>query len=53
MEGQRIGEPDRQEISVGLGKRLELENESIERSRKILSKRFVKENNGLGGLLET
>ena len=53
LEGQRIGEPDRQEISVGFGKHLELKKESIERSRKIRGNRFVKENSGLGRLLET
>lgn len=53
LKGKRIGEPDRQEISVGLEKHLELEKESIERSRKILGNRFVKENSGLSRLLGT
>ncbi len=42
MEGRRIGEEDRQEISVGLKKHLKLEKESIERSKKIRNNRLVK-----------
>jgi hypothetical protein len=53
LEGQRIGEPDSREISVGLEKHLELEKESIERSKKILTNHFVRENSGLSRLLET
>jgi len=53
MEGRRIGEEDRQEITVGLEKHLELERESIERSKKIRSNRWVKENSGLSRLMET
>ncbi len=53
LEGRRIGEEDWQEISVGLEKHLELERESIERSRTIGSNRWVKENSGLSRLLET
>ena len=53
LEGQRIGEDDRQEITVGLEKHLELEAESIERSKKIRANRWVKENSGLSRLMET
>ena len=53
LEGRRIREPDKQEISVGLEKHLELEKESIEKSKKILGNRFVKENSGLSRLMET
>ena len=53
MEGRRIGEEDRQEITVGLEKHLELERESIERSKKIRGNRWVKENSGLSRLMET
>ncbi len=53
LEGQGIEEDDRQEITVGLEKHLELERESIERSKKILANRFVKENSGLKRLMET
>ncbi len=53
LEGQRIGEDDRQEITVGLEKHLELEAESIERSKEIRRNRWVKENSGLSRLMET
>ena len=53
LKGRRIGEPDRQEISMGFGKHLEHEKESIDRTRKIWGNRFVKENSGLSRLLET
>jgi len=53
LEGQRIGDEDRQEITVGLEKHLELEAESIERSKKIRANRWVKENSGLSRLMET
>jgi len=53
LEGRRIGEDDRQEITVGLEKHLELEAESIERSKKIRANRWVKENSGLSRLMET
>ncbi len=53
LEGQRIGDEDRQEITVGLEKHLKLEAESIERSKKIRANRWVKENSGLSRLMET
>ena len=53
MEGRRIGEEDRQEITVGLEKHLKLERESIERSKEIRGNRWVKENSGLSRLMET
>ena len=53
VEGRRIGELDRSEISVGLEKHLELEKESIDRSREIRGNRFIKDNSGLSRLLET
>lgn len=52
LEGRRIEEPDRQEISVGLEKHLELEKQSIERASEIRGNRFVKENSGLSRLME-
>ena len=53
LDGQRIGDDDRQEITVGLEKHLELERESIKRSRKIRANLWVKENAGLSRLMET
>jgi hypothetical protein len=52
LEGRRIEEPDRQEVSVGLEKHLELEKQSLERAREIRGNRFVKENSGLSRLME-
>jgi hypothetical protein len=53
LDGQRIGDDDRQEITVGLEKHLELESESIKRSREISANLWVKENAGLSRLMET
>ena len=53
LDGQRIGDDDRQEITVGLKKHLELERESIKRSREIRANLWVKENAGLSRLMET
>ena len=52
LDGQRIGDDDRQEITVGLEKHLELERESIKRSREIRANLWVKENSGLSRLME-
>ena len=52
LEGRRFGEADRREVSVGLERHLELERESVERTRKILGNRLVRENSGLSRLLE-
>ena len=52
LEGRRIEEPDRQEMSVGLEKHLELEKKSLERASEIRGNRFVKENSGLSRLME-
>jgi rubrerythrin len=53
LDGQRIGDDDRQQITVGLEKHLELERESINRSRVIRANLWVKENAGLSRLMET
>ena len=51
LEGQRIGDEDRQEITVGLVKHLEQERESIERAKEIRANLWVNENSGLSRLM--
>jgi hypothetical protein len=53
LEGLSIESTDRQEITVGLEKHLDLEKDSIERAKKLKANRLVKENSGLSRLLET
>ena len=51
LEGEKLGQEYRQEVSIGLDKHLQLENISLEKARDLMKSPLIKENLGLSRLL--